>query len=72
MLFSVEFMFLEQIVVVICLMFVLAVNTLERVSAEFLFLCFKSQQVHFEISFVTPYHFSMIFQLMQTIIFLVL
>jgi len=68
----VKLVFPEETVINVCLMFVFAVHILERISIRFLFLCFKPQRISFEISFATSYYFSVMFQFVWTIAFLIL
>ena len=65
-------MFLEWTVTTVHLIFFLAVNTLERISTRFLFLCFKPQRICLEIGFIIPCYFSVMFNFVWTIAFLTL
>lgn len=57
----VELVFLERIVITICLIFAFVVNIFEEVSIQFPFLCFKPQMISLEIGFVAPYYIFVIF-----------
>jgi len=60
-------MFPEGILVRVCLMIVLTIQTLEKVGAWFSLLCFKSKRVSFEIHFTTSSEIIMMFRFMETI-----
>ena len=52
-------------------MIVLAVNIFEIMSTEFLFLCFKPWRICLEMGFAISCHISVIFEFIQTIVFLI-
>ena len=57
----------EWTCVVIYLMFSFTVDVFEKVWAWFIFLCFEFRWVSFEICFITPYYFLVIFGFIKTI-----
>jgi len=67
--FYVESMFPEWTCVAISLIFLFAVDVLERVQARFTFFSFKSGGISLEICLTTPHHLSVVFYLMGTIAF---
>ena len=67
LLFPIEMMFPEGALDRVSLMFSLTIRILERVGAQFSFLCFKSRRVRFFIHLTTPSKFAMVLWFMEAI-----